>query len=312
MNLPLWAMFLGLPWGSGEVKLTLEAPDALLRPGKAMTVRFMLENPSAAPLTLEEPANYLEGLQIWGEGGEAVKAAEKPQKEGRRTVQLPPRGFFGRNVDLSSVLSVPPEREGWFRLRWSVGEAASNELRVLVLGDWLASIETSMGTITLEFRADLAPNHVLNFLRLSRSGFYEGSTFHRIIAGFMMQGGQPRQKERQPTTPLKAEFSAVRHGFGTVSAARGPDPDSATSEFFICFGPAPHLDGHYTVFGQVAGGEEVVKEIEKVKTDHSPCAGCGLVARRPGATGCCGQQGHHSDKPQVDVLIKKITLSERK
>jgi cyclophilin family peptidyl-prolyl cis-trans isomerase len=111
-------------------------------------------------------------------------------------------------------------------------------------------------------------------------------------------------------TPLKAEFSNAKHVFGTVSAARQNHPDSATSQFFICFGAVPHLDGNYTAFGRLVEGAEVVKAIERVKTDHNPCKGCGQAHPRAGATRCCGT--HHEDKPETDVLIKRVTLAERK
>lgn len=151
---------------------------------------------------------------------------------------------------------------------------------------------------------------MLNFVRLARSGFYDGSSFHRIIPGFMMQGGIPKDPARIPKTTLEAEFTNLKHVFGTVSMARTPDPNSATCQFFICFAPSPHLDGAYSVFGQVIQGEEAIKEVEKVKTDHNPCKGCGQVPPKTGTTPCCGR--HHQDRPEIDVVIKKVTLTERK
>ena len=110
---------------------------------------------------------------------------------------------------------------------------------------------------------------------------------------------------------LRAEFSDARHVFGTVSMARTADPHSASSQFFICFAPAPHLDGQYTVFGQLVDGEEAVRAVERGKSDHDPCAECGKPAPRPGPTpGCCGR--HHKDRPAVDVVLKKVTLAVRK
>jgi len=93
--------------------------------------------------------------------------------------------------------------------------------------------------------------------------------------------------------------------------ARTNDPNSATSQFFICFGGNNrHLDGNYTVFGQVISGEEVVKEIERVKSDHNPCKKCNRIVRTGGATPCCGT--HHEDRPEQEVVIKKVTVTERK
>src|SRR4029078_8035528 len=134
-------------------------------------------------------------------------------------------------------------------------------------------------------------------------GCYEASVFRRIIAGFMMQGGIPKDPANEIKTPLNAEFTPTKHVFGTVSMARQAAPNTATSQFFICFGGAPQLDGNYTVFGQLVSGGGVVKAIERVKTDHSPCKKCGRVVRSPGMTGCCGS--HHEDRPDPEVLIKK-------
>ncbi|HXG59975.1 MAG TPA: peptidylprolyl isomerase [Planctomycetota bacterium] len=295
---------------AAQVKLTIEAPEKILRPGRPMLVRCTIENVGSSEARLDEPEDYLEGFEIRDFEDRIVKATGRTRGITRRSPVVDPGGFFGRTVDLSGAFAVPEDREGWYRLRWSFGDQVSNELRVLVLRDWVASIETNHGSIAIEFFPDVAPNHVLNFVRLARSGFYEGSIFHRIIPGFMMQGGAPRDPKNELKTPLQAEFSDRKHVFGTVSAARTNDPHSATSQFFICFAPAPHLDGQYSVFGRVVEGADVVKEIEKVKTDHSPCKGCGAVAPRPGPTRCCGS--HHQDRPEADVVIKKVTLSERK
>jgi cyclophilin family peptidyl-prolyl cis-trans isomerase len=296
---------------SAAVRLAIDAPEKVLRPGRAMAVRFLIENSGAAEAKVDEPDTYLEGLEIFDPEGKVVKSTGKTKGIAKRTVTLDPGGFIGRTVDISPAFPpVAEDREGWYRIRWSFGDAASNELRVYVMRDWVAKIETNHGIIDIEFYPHLAPAHVESFLKLSRSGFYEGSTFHRIIAGFMMQGGMPKDPAKEIQTPLRAEFSAAKHVFGTVSMARTANPHSATSQFFICFGAAPHLDGNYTVFGQVVSGEEVVKEVERVKTDHSPCKKCGKVFRSGGVTPCCGS--HHEDRPEQDVVIKKVTVLERK
>lgn len=294
--------------GAG-VKLAIDAPEKVLRPGQKMLLRFTLENGGDAEAKIDEPDNYLEGLEIIGPDDKVVKTTGRTRGITRRTPLVDAGGFIGRTVDISGALNVPEDKEGWYRIRWSFGDEVSNEVTVLVMRDWLATIETIYGDITIELYPDVAPNHVLNFLRLARTGFYKNSIFHRIIPGFMMQGGAPADPKNE-VKPLKAEFSSRKHGFGTVSAARTNDPDSATSQFFICFGAAPHLDGAYTVFGQVVKGEEVVKKIEQVKSDHNPCKGCGRVPPGPGAGPCCGR--HHLDKPLEDVFIKNVTLVERK
>jgi cyclophilin family peptidyl-prolyl cis-trans isomerase len=307
MNLA-FAVLLSLASAEGS-KLTIESPEKVFRPGRKMMLRFTIENDTEGEAKLEEPESYLEGLEIRDPEDHVVKPTGKTKGIARRAATVDARGFIGRTADISSVLAVPEDKEGFYKIRWSFGDSTSNEIRILIIRDWLAEIDTNYGKITIEFRPDVAPNHVLNFLRLARTGFYEPSKFHRIIAGFMMQGGAPLGGKSE-VKPLKAEFSSVKHVFGTVSAARTDAPDSATSEFFICFAPVPQLDGKYTVFGQVVAGDDVVKDVESVKTDHVfPCKVCGMRSAQPGSR-CCG--GHHLDKPESDVVIKKVTLIERK
>lgn len=120
------------------------------------------------------------------------------------------------------------------------------------------------GRIVIQLRPDLAPNHVARIKELTRQGFYNGLTFHRVIPGFMAQTGDPRGDGTGGSGKhLKAEFSKAPHVRGTVSMARATDPDSADSQFFICFAPANYLDGQYTVWGQVVEGMEFV---DKIKT----------------------------------------------
>jgi peptidylprolyl isomerase len=125
-------------------------------------------------------------------------------------------------------------------------------------------IELESGRVAIEMRPDLAPNHVARIKELARAGFYDGVPFHRVIAGFMAQTGDPTGTGTGGSgQKLKAEFSREPHVRGTVSMARAASPDSADSQFFICFAPAPHLDGQYTVWGRVVEGMELVDAIKK-------------------------------------------------
>jgi Peptidyl-prolyl cis-trans isomerase (rotamase) - cyclophilin family len=120
------------------------------------------------------------------------------------------------------------------------------------------------GRVVIELRPDLAPNHVARIKELTRQGFYDGVVFHRVIDGFMAQTGDPTGTGTGGSgKKLKAEFSAEPHVRGTVSMARTPDPNSADSQFFICFGPASFLDKQYTVWGKVVEGMEFVDNIKK-------------------------------------------------
>lgn len=131
-------------------------------------------------------------------------------------------------------------------------------------------LKTKFGEMEIVLFPDLAPKHVESFLKLAKSGFYNGTIFHRVIPGFMIQGGDPLTKDPAnrsrfgtggPGYTLPAEFSRVPHEKGILSAARTADPDSAGSQFFIMVAKAPHLDNQYTVFGEVVKGVEVADTI---------------------------------------------------
>jgi cyclophilin family peptidyl-prolyl cis-trans isomerase len=125
-----------------------------------------------------------------------------------------------------------------------------------------AVIETKFGNITLRFFPDAAPGHVKNFVELAKKGFYNGSIFHRVIPGFMIQGGDPTGSGAGgPGYTIKAEFNARPHKRGTLSMARTNMPDTAGSQFFICVADTPQLNNQYSVFGEVVSGMEVVDKI---------------------------------------------------
>jgi len=190
-----------------------------------------------------------------------------------------------------------------------------------------ARLETGEGNIVLVFYPDLAPNHVNNFVNLSRSGFFDGSRFHRIVPGFVIQGGDPNSKDADPRNDgmggptiaqvlddegtrmleeinaklealgykglegqanLKAEFSKTKHVRGTLSMARSRDPDSAGSQFFVCVADTPQLDNQYTVFGYAFLGLDVADII--VNAEKNPAAG--------------------REAPKNPVTLNKVTIIE--
>jgi len=149
-------------------------------------------------------------------------------------------------------------------------------------------LQTSKGPIRLNLLPEVAPGHVKNFLALARVGFYNNSTFHRIIKGFMIQGGCPQGTGTGgPGYQIAAEFNDTPHEAGVLSMARTSDPDSAGSHFFICLGRHSHLDNQYTAFGRVADTESMntVKKIGEVAT--------------------------RGDKPNEKVVIEKVTVTEQ-
>ena len=152
-----------------------------------------------------------------------------------------------------------------------------------------ATIETSLGNMTVEFWPDVAPNHVKNFTDLAKKGFYNGLIFHRVIRDFMIQGGCPQGTGTgsNGNTRVKAEFNNRpdrSHKRGVLSMARSSDPNSASCQFFIVHNDAPHLNGQYSAFGIVTSGIETVDKIAGVPT--------------------------RSDRPLTPVTINKITVHE--
>lgn len=160
-----------------------------------------------------------------------------------------------RSTAPTSTITTP-EEEGVF------------QPTIELTGDEVVVITTAKGVIRLRFFGDVAPNHVKSFIELAKSGFYDGTTFHRIEPGFVAQGGDPYSKTGAgpvgtggPGYRVKAEFSDKPHLEGTLAMARSQDVDSAGSQFYICLAPAPFLDGKYTVFGEVIKGMDVVKKL---------------------------------------------------
>jgi len=169
--------------------------------------------------------------------------------------------FFAVCFAGSSLAADPGKKE--------VRSAKFKPEEIKKMSDTRAVIETKFGSITLKFFPDVAPNHVNNFIELAKKGFYDGTTFHRVIPKFMIQGGDPNTKDPDksrhgmggPGYAVKAEFNEKQHKRGTLSMARSANPDSAGSQFFICVADSAFLDRQYTVFGEVVSGLDVVDKI---------------------------------------------------
>ena len=141
-------------------------------------------------------------------------------------------------------------------------------------------IETNLGNIEIKLLPELAPEHVRNFVKLAQSKFYDGTLFHRVIPGFMIQGGDPNTKDTNlksqwgmggPGYNIKAEFNSRSHLRGIISMARSQAPDSAGSQFFIVTSDSTFLDREYTVFGEVTDGMDVADKIVKLPRDGNDC-----------------------------------------
>lgn len=150
-----------------------------------------------------------------------------------------------------------------------------------------ATMETTLGTITIDLDPSVAPQHVNSFVFLAREGFYEGVIFHRVIPGFMIQGGDPTGTGTGgPGYHLKAEFNKTKHVRGVLSMARSNDPNSGGSQFFIMHDDAPFLDNQYTAFGKVTSGIETVDKIVNLPRDSN-------------------------DRPKNPAKITRVTINEQ-
>ena len=197
----------------------------------------------------------LDGMyDVFGRVSEGILVAQKISEAAADDKGRPNERIAIRSVSIRDKPAVLP-------LPFSTATAAE-------LGAYRAAIETSMGTITLEFLPDKAPEHVRNFLRLAQAGVYDGMAFHRVAKGFVIQtgylpsrSGPLSESQQRLVRNLQPEFNDTTHQKGIVSMARGDDPASADTSFFIVLGPSPVLDGKYTAFARVVDGLPVVDAI---------------------------------------------------
>src|SRR6059058_4317312 len=160
----------------------------------------------------------------------------------------------------------------------TVAEERKEEKTSVNTSNEVAVIKTTEGEMVVQFWTDAAPNTIENFKKLARQGFYDGTIFHRIIKGFMIQGGDPNSKDPAkedsygqggPDYKIKAEFNDHPHDPGVISMARSADPDSAGSQFFICLAPIHRLDHQYTTFGKLIKGDDVLEKIGNTPVERN-------------------------------------------
>ena len=196
----------------------------------------------------------------WGHVVEGMEVVDKISAIPADTNQLAQQRIEIKHAFLRPVPSPQPI---------PFAEASREEMK-----NYRVVLETSLGKIELELFPDAAPEHVRNFLRLAKVGLYDNTVWHRVVPGFVVQGGDLSTRT-EPVTPeqmakfvkdLKMEISELKHEKGTLSMARGDAPDSASTSFFICLAPQPTLDGKYTVFGKVVSGLDVVDKMGSVPT----------------------------------------------
>jgi cyclophilin family peptidyl-prolyl cis-trans isomerase len=244
-------------WGSGGLNLLPgEFSDLKHERGVVSTVRIpnKPDSDGAQFFVCLFPQPALDGqFSAFGRVTEGLDVVERISQ-----TPLGPDGLVEKPVRITKVTIEKKKVEPFLN-------ATPDELRKTV------TLKTTLGTLKIKMEPDWAPNHVRNFLKLVSTGWYNGTAFHRVIKGFMAQGGLPESRSGNPAHPadrwvhpLKGEFrDDLKHDRGIVSMARTEDPNSATTSFFLMLGPAPHLDGKYSAFGRVVSGMEVLDAFDK-------------------------------------------------
>jgi cyclophilin family peptidyl-prolyl cis-trans isomerase len=247
-------------WGTGALnQIADEFSDLKHERGTVSTVRIpgRANSGGAQFFICASPQPQLDGqFSAFGRVTEGIEIVDQ--------ISLAPadeRNLTAAPVKIISV-KIEPKKTEPFK------DASLDEMRKEVL------LRTSLGEITVEMDPEFAREHVRNFLKLVASGWYDRTAFHRVVPGFVVQGGLGSTRADGQSHPaekwvrnLKGEFSKRNHTRGVLSMARGDDPDSANTSFFIVLGPAPHLDGKYTIFGRVVSGFDVLEQIEKAALD---------------------------------------------
>lgn len=266
----LFALVLA-PSVAGEATIHVRAPSYYVA-GRPFPVRIEIEAPADGAT--------VEGWQLTA-AGFTVGGKALAEKGSEPALALKAGEKKGLTVDLASALSA----EGDFEIAWGPQPAAKvralaaapKDLKFMEessvaagdLAKYWVLMRTNRGEMLMEFWPDVAPGHVRNFLDLSATGFYDGSTFHRVIPGFMIQGGDPEGNGTgNGPRRLKAEFNDKKHVPGVLSMARTNDPNSASCQFFVMHKTSPHLDHQYSAFGQLVTGLDTVERI--VTTPRGP------------------------------------------
>jgi cyclophilin family peptidyl-prolyl cis-trans isomerase len=248
-------------WGTGGLNLLpSEISDLKNQRGAVSAARIpnKPDSDGAQFFVVLYPQPSLDGqYTVFGHITEGIEVAEKISR-----VAVGADGMTETPVRILKVTIEPKKVEPFLH-------ATPDEMRKTV------TLQTTLGSIRIQMEPDWAPNHVRNFLKLVSTGWYDGTAFHRLVKGFVVQGGMGDTRASGPTHPadrwvhtLKGEFRPdIKHVRGIVSMARGDDPDSADTSFFLMLGDAPYLDGKYSAFGKVVEGMEVLDAFEKEEVD---------------------------------------------
>lgn len=240
---------------------------------------YMSGSPYTVKISMQAPKEGAE-TEAWLLEASAFTVNGKPIGErGSGKLKLLPGAKLTLEMDIGPALASASGTNETFKLGFAKGVVESEEITVNTiqgvekgldfmkmpvedLSKYRVVIMTNRGNMEAEFWPDVAPNHVRNFLDLSYTGFYDGKIFHRVIPGFMIQGGDPTGTGTgSGPRMLKAEFNDRKHVAGVLSMARSASPDSASCQFFVMHATSPHLDGQYSGFGKLVSGQDVVDKI---------------------------------------------------
>jgi cyclophilin family peptidyl-prolyl cis-trans isomerase len=258
------------------ISITLTPADRFYEAGKPVRVRVAIENAGSASLRTENAALFGVGFTATGADGKerAVPDSAAPANA-RQQILIPAGTTLSTTIDLAPLLPDVLGKRGKVKVAGSIAGVAVTPLELEIHPDWRgwhAVIETSLGEIEVALDAEHAPITTANFLELAESGFYDGLTFHRVVKGFMIQGGCPNGDgtgDGPRKLPLEASRApdAPKHERGTISMAHKADLNSGSCQFFVCLREQPALNGTYSAFGKVVRGTETLDKIEMV-----PCA----------------------------------------
>ncbi|MFQ5669659.1 MAG: peptidylprolyl isomerase [Acidobacteriota bacterium] len=278
-------------------EIRLEIRGLYYQTGRPVRVRLSARNTGEDPVENPLGNPLAKGFELVDREGTAhtpVKPGAPAPKE--QPAKLAPGAYFGQILDLTPYFPLLA-REGTYTLTYHSKGRESNPVTLYVLppfnpsSTYAAVIKTEFGDMKLDLFPDVAPLTVENFVNLAREGFYDGLTFHYIQPGEIIMGGDPRGNGTGSSGIfIPAEFSDRQHLVGTVGMVRGRDPNSASSQFYICLSPQPERDGRFTVFGQIVDGMDALNRLAAVKTS--------------------GREAKPYFRPQEPAIIQTILITE--
>jgi cyclophilin family peptidyl-prolyl cis-trans isomerase len=261
--------------GDGDLVVTLAPDGAFLQAGKPVRVKLALENRGRASVAVPNGVLFGQGLKVTlADGSERAVQETVAPAAARQPLLLPAGGSAAATIDLAPLLPDVFANAGKYTVRAAVAGVDAAPLELELARDWTgfhALLSTEFGEIELEFFPDVAPRTVANFLALVDQHFYDGLGFHRIVKGFMVQGGDPKGDGTGNSGKfVQFEKSGVKHERGVISMARQADFNSASCQFFLVHQTAPFLDGNYAAFGRIVRGLDVLDKMADVPCIVNP------------------------------------------